>query len=94
MYSKRSAGKLVFYDVKADGEKVQVMADVATSGGDLAAFVALHNSVKVRRGAGAGTAPAPRMHADMRCEGGRRTIYPRPHCIDEGGAVSWVCKCW
>ena len=24
VYSKRSAGKLVFYDVKADGEKVQV----------------------------------------------------------------------
>ena len=48
MYSKRSAGKLVFYDVKADGEKVQVMADVATSGGDLAAFVTLHNGVKAR----------------------------------------------
>jgi lysyl-tRNA synthetase class II len=47
VYSKRSAGKLVFYDLKADGEKVQVMADVATSGGDLAAFVTLHNSVKV-----------------------------------------------
>ena len=40
-------GKLVFYDLKADGEKVQVMADVATSGGDLAAFVALHSSVKI-----------------------------------------------
>ena len=40
-------GKLVFYDVRADGAKVQVMADVATSGGDLAAFVALHNSVKI-----------------------------------------------
>ena len=40
-------GKLVFYDLKADGEKVQVMADVATSGSDLAAFVALHNSVKI-----------------------------------------------
>ena len=51
VYSKRSAGKLVFYDLKADGEKVQVMADVATSGGDLAAFVTLHNSVKVSRAA-------------------------------------------
>lgn len=40
-------GKLVFYDLKADGEKIQVMADVATSGMDLNAFVALHNSVKI-----------------------------------------------
>ena len=47
VYSKRVQGKLVFYDVRADGAKVQVMADVATSGGDLAAFVALHNSVKI-----------------------------------------------
>ncbi len=47
VYSKRVQGKLVFYDIKADGEKVQVMADVASSGGDLAAFVALHNSVKI-----------------------------------------------
>ena len=47
VHSKRSAGKLVFYDVKADGEKIQIMADVALSaGGDLAAFVALHNGVK------------------------------------------------
>ena len=37
----------MFYDIKADGEKVQVMADVASSGGDLSAFVALHNSVKI-----------------------------------------------
>ena len=47
VYRKRVQGKLVFYDVRADGAKVQVMADVATSGGDLAAFVALHNSVKI-----------------------------------------------
>lgn len=48
VYSKRSAGKLVFYDVKADGEKIQIMADVALSaGGNLAAFVALHNGVKI-----------------------------------------------
>ena len=47
VYSKRVQGKLVFYDVRADGAKVQVMADVATSGGDLAGFVALHNSVKI-----------------------------------------------
>ena len=47
VYSKRVQGKLVFYDVKADGEKVQVMADVATSGEELSAFIALHNSVKI-----------------------------------------------
>ncbi len=47
VYSKRVQGKLVFYDVKADGEKVQVMADVATSGEELPAFIALHNSVKI-----------------------------------------------
>ena len=29
------------------GEKVQVMADVATSGEELHAFVVLHNSVKI-----------------------------------------------
>jgi lysyl-tRNA synthetase class 2 len=28
VYSKRTQGKLIFYDVKGDGEKVQVMADV------------------------------------------------------------------
>ena len=47
MHNKRVQGKLVFYDLKADGEKVQVMADVATSGEDLRSFVALHNSVKI-----------------------------------------------
>ncbi|CAL5227144.1 g10056 [Coccomyxa viridis] len=47
VYNKRVQGKLVFYDVKADGEKVQVMADVATSGEELSAFIALHNGVKI-----------------------------------------------
>jgi lysyl-tRNA synthetase class II len=47
IYSKRCQGKLVFYDLKADGEKIQVMADVGTSGSESAAFVELHNSVKL-----------------------------------------------
>lgn len=47
VYSKRVQGKLVFYDLKADGEKVQVMADVATFGEELRAFVTLHNSIKI-----------------------------------------------
>lgn len=37
----------MFYDLKADGAKIQIMADVATSGGDQDAFVHLHNSVKL-----------------------------------------------
>ena len=47
VYNKRVQGKLVFYKLKADGEDVQVMADVATSGEELHAFIALHNSVKI-----------------------------------------------
>ena len=62
VYSKRVQGKLVFYDVRADGAKVQVMADVATSGGDLAAFVALHNSVKIGDIIGVEGFPGTRHH--------------------------------
>ena len=47
VYSKRVQGKLVFYDLKADGKKVQVMADASTSCEELHAFVTLHNSVKI-----------------------------------------------
>ena len=36
-------GKLVFYDIKADGEKVQAMAAADNSPLDEAGFVALHN---------------------------------------------------
>ena len=62
VYSKRVQGKLVFYDVRADGAKVQVMADVATSGGDLAAFVALHNGVKIGDIIGVEGFPGTRRH--------------------------------
>ena len=41
--SKRRMGKLVFYDIKADGEKVQAMAAADNSPLDEAAFVMLHN---------------------------------------------------
>ncbi|KAK9822199.1 hypothetical protein WJX81_002806 [Elliptochloris bilobata] len=44
--SKRRMGKLVFYDIKADGEKVQAMAAADNSPLDEVGFVALHNSVK------------------------------------------------
>ncbi len=47
IYSKRPQGKLRFYDLKADGEKVQVMADVTMAGGDAEAFEALHATVKI-----------------------------------------------
>ena len=36
-------GKLVFYDIKADGEKVQAMAAADNSPLDEAGFVTLHN---------------------------------------------------
>ena len=58
-------GKLVFYDVRADGAKVQVMADVATSGGDLAAFVALHNGVKIGDIIGVEGFPGTRHHHSL-----------------------------
>ena len=41
--SKRRMGKLVFYDIKADGEKVQAMAAADNSPLDEAGFVTLHN---------------------------------------------------
>lgn len=40
------------------------MADVATSGGDLAAFVALHNSVKIGDIIGVEGFPGTRPHHD------------------------------
>ena len=43
MASKRRMGKLVFYDIKADGEKVQAMAAADNSPLDEAGFVTLHN---------------------------------------------------
>eukprot|EP00884_Botryococcus_braunii_P000589 jgi/Botrbrau1/10530/Bobra.7_1s0011.1 len=46
VYSKRTQGKLIFYDLKADGEKIQVMADVRNSDQTPEGFVTLHNSVK------------------------------------------------
>ena len=76
VYSKRVQGKLVFYDIKADGEKVQVMADVASSGGDLSAFVALHNSVKIGDLVGVsgfpGTVACPLAPCLLQCQ-------PAPH---------------
>ena len=41
--SKRRMGKLVFYDIKADGEKVQAMAAADNSPLDEASFITLHN---------------------------------------------------
>lgn len=41
--SKRRMGKLVFYDIKADGEKVQAMAAADNSPLDEPGFVTLHN---------------------------------------------------
>lgn len=41
--SKRRMGKLVFYDIKADGEKVQAMAAADNSPLNEAGFVMLHN---------------------------------------------------
>ena len=47
MVTKRASGsKLVFYDLKGDGEKVQVIADLQTSDLDEDGFVALHNATR------------------------------------------------
>ncbi|PNH09083.1 Lysine--tRNA ligase [Tetrabaena socialis] len=47
IYSKRGSGsKLVFYDLKADGVKIQIMADARNSELSLEAFAAAHNDCK------------------------------------------------
>mmetsp|Transcript_11706 Transcript_11706/g.31543 ORF Transcript_11706/g.31543 Transcript_11706/m.31543 type:complete len:606 (+) Transcript_11706:31-1848(+) len=49
VYSKRASGaKLVFYDLKADGAKIQVMSDLRRFEGDADAFAATH--AQIRRG--------------------------------------------
>ena len=47
MITKRASGtKLVFYDLKGDGAKTQIIADLQTSDLDEADFVALHNATR------------------------------------------------
>lgn len=47
MFSKRASGsKLLFYDLRGEGAKVQVMADARNSDLDEDGFLALHNSAK------------------------------------------------
>ncbi|KAG2497954.1 hypothetical protein HYH03_004216 [Edaphochlamys debaryana] len=47
IHSKRASGaKLLFYDLKADGKKIQVMADARNSDLDLEGFTVAHNEAK------------------------------------------------
>jgi hypothetical protein len=47
VYTKRASGsKLLFYDLRGEGAKVQVMADARNSDLDEDAFLALHNEAK------------------------------------------------
>ncbi|GLC33824.1 Lysine--tRNA ligase [Pleodorina starrii] len=47
IFSKRASGsKLLFYDLKADGVKIQIMADARNSELSLEAFTAVHNECK------------------------------------------------
>jgi len=47
IHSKRASGaKLVFYDLRSEGKKVQIMADARVSELDQDAFVQLHSEVK------------------------------------------------
>lgn len=46
VYGKRRQGKLIFYDLKAEGAKVQIMANSNNSGLSLEDFAALHNGCK------------------------------------------------
>lgn len=42
-----SAAKLLFYDIKSEGAKVQVIADARNSDLEVGPFQQLHNEVKV-----------------------------------------------
>lgn len=44
--SKRGQGKLMFYDLHADGKKIQIMSDVSHYVGGEDAFREIHNSIK------------------------------------------------
>ena len=46
MYAKRAQGKLVFFDLKADGVKVQVMADARNFGCGVEGFPAAISAFK------------------------------------------------
>ncbi|KAG2440330.1 hypothetical protein HXX76_004435 [Chlamydomonas incerta] len=47
IYSKRSSGsKLVFYDLKGDGSKIQIMADARNSDLDAEGYAQVHNECK------------------------------------------------
>ncbi|KAG2455091.1 hypothetical protein HYH02_000911 [Chlamydomonas schloesseri] len=47
IYSKRSSGsKLVFYDLKGDGAKIQIMADARNSDLDAEGYAQVHNECK------------------------------------------------
>lgn len=47
IYSKRASGqKLVFYDLRSDMHKIQIMANVAHYGDDLEAFVKINEGIK------------------------------------------------
>jgi len=44
--SSRGQGKLLFYDLRGDGSKLQVMSDLKTFDGDEEAFFAIHRSIR------------------------------------------------
>jgi len=87
--SKRRMGKLVFYDIKADGFKVQAMAAVNHSPLDEAEFVALHN----RRGA-----PARRPRSRTACRRSPRVARTSAlvplSCLQRHVARSRPMACW
>jgi len=87
--SKRRMGKLVFYDIKADGFKVQAMAAVNHSPLDEAEFVALHN----RRGA-----PARRPRSRTACHRSPRVARTSAlvplSCLQRHVARSQPMACW
>ena len=80
-------GKLVFYDIKADGEKVQAMAAADNSPLDEAGFVTLHNRQAATAPALSTRLPcgtAPRLHQDV--------VFNRRHAaLGSQPRNTWLC---
>ena len=75
IYSKRASGaKLLFYDLKAEGDKVQVMADARNSELDLPEFQTVHNETK--RGDIVGVVGFP-----GKSKKGELSIFPRSFTV-------------